>query len=59
MSRGDYEPDDKKSTAVHLYIVKHGNEGLLSGSCHLDRASNDKFSVECCFDFFSRHEKQI
>ena len=24
----------------------------MSGSCHLDRASNDKFSVECLFQFF-------
>ena len=22
---------------------------LMSGSCHLDRASNDEFSVECLF----------
>ena len=22
---------------------------LMSGSCHLDRVSNDKFSVECLF----------
>ena len=25
---------------------------LMSGSCHLDRASNDEFSVECLFWFF-------
>ena len=25
---------------------------LMSGSCHLDRALNDKFSVECLFWFF-------
>ena len=24
----------------------------MSGSCHLDRALNDKFSVECLFWFF-------
>ena len=27
---------------------------LMSGSCHLDRASNDKFSVECLFWLFQR-----
>ena len=25
------------------------NLGLMSGSCHLDRALNDEFSVECLF----------
>ena len=30
----------------------------MSGSCHLDRVSNDEFSVECLF-WFSWHEKQI
>ena len=29
--------------------VANSGENLMSGSCHLDRALNDKFSVECLF----------
>ena len=30
---------------------------LMSGSCHLDRASYDEFNVECLFWFFSANIK--
>ena len=29
----------------------------MAGSCHLDRALNDKFSVECLFGFFQLTQK--
>ena len=29
----------------------------MSGSCHLDRASNEKFGVECLFGFFQLTQK--
>ena len=53
---------DNLNTATHstfkvnltLYLtfldqVFWKNIGVMSGSCHLDRASNDEFSVECLF----------
>ena len=36
-----------KSVSLHLYTITRGY--LMSGSCHLDRALNDEFSVDCLF----------
>ena len=30
---------------------------VMSSSCHLDKVSNEKFSVNVCFDFFSADMK--
>ena len=35
----------------------HWSSGPWSGSRHLDRAYNDKFSVECMFWFFQPTQK--
>ena len=36
---------EAKQTDLH----STGNSSLISGSCHLDRVSNEEFSVECLF----------
>ena len=34
---------------ILYFTAGYGKFCLMSGSCHLDRASNDEFSVECLF----------
>ena len=45
------------STQHRLIQVKAFSIKLISGSCHLDSALNDEFSVECLFWFFQPTRK--
>ena len=47
----DFEQDDQLVQGPQTQFSGKNNNisKLMSDSCHLDRASNDEFSVECLF----------